>query len=318
MKNILITGASGFIGSNMVNTALDKGWNVWAGIRKHSKTDHLNSDRINFIDLKYDNPEILKNQVMAFATENGKWDYIIHCAGITKSVNKRDFTKVNFEYTLNLTNTLKDLNVVPNKFIYLSSFGLNTDSEYGKSKKLTESYFENEYCYPYIILRPTGVYGPRDSDYLQMIKLLDKRIQVSVGLKPQKLSFVHVSDLVDFSFKAMESEKINLSVQISDGGVYTSDQFATLISDYLHKTPLIKVRIPLFVVWTISIISEIVAKLTKKPSLINADKYKILKVRDWTCDITRLEKDFNFVPGLNLKSGLADTIDWYKKNKWLK
>ncbi len=318
MKKILITGASGFIGSSMVSAALNKGWNVWAGIRESSKTEYLRSSGISFINLRYDNTEILQQQILEFTAEHGKWDYIIHCAGITKSINKDDFKKINFEYTVSLAESLIKINAIPDKFIYMSSFGINSGSAYGYSKKLTENYFLSDYGFPYAIIRPTGVYGPRDIDYLQMIKLLNNRINLSVGMKPQILSFVHVSDLVKLVYTVIGSDKVAGVWQVSDGEVYTTDQFAALISDCLQKKPILNVRIPIIVVWLIAVISDFVAKIVKKPSLINVDKFKIMKIRDWSCDISQLEKDFNFVPDYNLNSGLADTINWYRQNKWLK
>ena len=89
-KTILITGASGFIGSFMVEKALLKGYNVWAGIRENSSKEFLRDSRINFVNLNYTNIEVLSKQL------NGI-DYIIHCAGITKSIKKDDFHKKNYQ-----------------------------------------------------------------------------------------------------------------------------------------------------------------------------------------------------------------------------
>ena len=51
--------------------------------------------------------------------------------------------------------------------------------------------------------------------------------------------------------------------------------------------------------------------------MFNTDKYKILKQRNWKCDITPVREDLGFVPRYKLKKGLKESIEWYKDKKWL-
>ena len=83
-RKILITGASGFIGGFLVEEALRRGYETWAGIRAGSSKAHLQDKRIHFIDLKYGDQEALTAQLSDFAREHGAWDYVIHNAGLTK------------------------------------------------------------------------------------------------------------------------------------------------------------------------------------------------------------------------------------------
>ena len=85
-KKILITGASGFIGSAIVAKALEEGYETWAGIRASSSKDMLQDKRINFIDLNYANTDKLTDELVSFANTNGKFDAIVHVAGITKAI----------------------------------------------------------------------------------------------------------------------------------------------------------------------------------------------------------------------------------------
>ena len=94
---ILITGASGFIGGFLVEEALRRGYETWAGIRAGSSKAHLQDKRIHFIDLKYGDQEALTAQLSDFAREHGAWDYVIHNAGLTKTLDKRNFFRVNAE-----------------------------------------------------------------------------------------------------------------------------------------------------------------------------------------------------------------------------
>ena len=100
-KRILITGASGFIGSTVVDKALEMGYETWAGIRASSNKVYLQDERIKFIDLNYADKKKLKEQLRDFAGKNGRFDYIVHSAGITKAIRKLEFDKVNYEQMRN-------------------------------------------------------------------------------------------------------------------------------------------------------------------------------------------------------------------------
>jgi dTDP-D-glucose 4,6-dehydratase len=67
----------------------------------------------------------------------------------------------------------------------------------------------------------------------------------------------------------------------------------------------------------ISILAETVAKISKKPSTLNRDKYKIIKQRDWSCDVSPLSQDLGFAADYDLERGMRECVKWYTKNGWL-
>lgn len=122
--NILITGASGFIGSFLCEEALNRNMNVWAGMRTHSSKKYLQDERLNFLTLDLSNTDTLASQLGTFKAEVGKFDIIIHAGGATKCLHKEDFYKHNYDCTRNLVNTLKSLDMVPQQFLYVSSLSV--------------------------------------------------------------------------------------------------------------------------------------------------------------------------------------------------
>ncbi len=335
-KKILITGASGFIGGFLVEEALSRGYEVWAGVRVSSSRDNLQDKRIRFIDLHYNNIEALAGQLNECVATHGKWDYIIHNAGLTKTTRKELFYQINATYTHNLIEALNQSACIPEKFLLmssLSSYGKgdekgftpikltdpqNPDTEYGKSKLKAEQYIRQQPYFPYIILRPTGVYGPGEKDYFMEIKSIQAGLDLAVGAVPQQITFIYVKDLARVAFTALEKETVrNKEYFVADGDVHTDESFARLIQEVLEKKNVLHARIPLSLVRIACICSEFLGKLTGKGMTLNTDKYIILKQRNWICDVKPLQEELDFQPAYRLKEGLEETIKWYKEHQWL-
>lgn len=334
-KRILVTGASGFIGSFLIEKALERGFETWAGIRKTSSREYLQDSQINFIDFNFSDKTKLRDQLIKFVAEHGRFDYVIHNAGVTKCLNPDDFYRVNYKYTANFIDALTETNAIPQKFILMSSlsaFGMcdevdytpikltdipNPNTAYGKSKLKAEQYLQSQKNFPYIILRPTGVYGPREKDYFLMIKTVKSGLDVGAGFKPQHLTFIYVRDLVEAAFLGLESSIKNKAYFVADGDVYTDKQYTALVKEVIGKKCVLSIKVPLWLLKIISVAAESISKLTKKPSTLNQDKYKIMKQRNWECDITPLVNDFGFDPEYKLKKGLIESVEWYKDNGWL-
>jgi len=333
---ILITGASGFIGGFLVKEALDKGYEVWAGIRKGSSRANLQDERIHFVNLHYNNPETLAAQLKDLSQKSGVIDYVIHNAGLTKTPDKRNFHLVNAVYTKHLIEALRTAGCGVKKFLLMSSLSSygggdeetfcpirlddpqKPDTDYGKSKLAAENYLREQTYFPYVILRPTGVYGPGEKDYFVEIKSISSGFDFAAGFVPQRITFIYVKDLARVALLALENEAVrNKHYFVADGDIYTDESFARLIQEILQKKRVFRARIPLSLVHLACICSEWIGKLSGKSMTLNTDKYIILKQRNWICDVTPLQGDLNFIPEYPLHKGLEESIEWYKKEGWL-
>ena len=337
---ILITGASGFIGSFIVEEALNRGFDTWAAVRKRSSKAFLQDERIHFIELNLSSEAELKQQL-----KDIQFDYVVHAAGVTKCLHKEDFFRINTEGTKNLVRALLDLQMPLKRFVYISSLSImgaireeqpykeirerdkaKPNTAYGKSKLEAEQWLvslnkelekRNEKLLPYVILRPTGVYGPRERDYFMMAKSIQSHTDFAVGFKQQDITFVYVTDVVQAVFLAMEKGQTGRCYFLSDGEVYQSSTFSDLIRKELGNPWWIRITAPLWLLRIITFCGEYMGHITGKVTALNNDKYNIMKQRNWRCDINPARQELGYEPQVKLEEGVRRSIAWYKKNKWL-
>ena len=171
--------------------------------------------------------------------------------------------------------------------------------------------------FPYIILRPTGVYGPRERDYFLMAKSIKGHVDFSVGFRRQDITFVYVLDVVQAVFLALDRGRDGRKYFLSDGNVYQSADFSNLIHDSLGRPWWIRLRVPVWVLRLVTFFGEHIGHMTGRISALNNDKYNILKQRNWRCNIEPTVDELGFHPQYDLKRGTQLTISWYKENNWL-
>ena len=330
---ILITGASGFIGSFIVEEALKQGMEVWAGMRRSSSKEWLQDSRIHFIELTFRSQEILEEQL------NGhQFDYVVHAAGVTKCIDKQNFFVTNTEGTKNLVRALIALKMPIHRFVYLSSLSIfgaireqqpyeairetdtpHPNTAYGQSKLKAEEFLATVGDQlPYVILRPTGVYGPREKDYFLMAKSIKAHSDFAVGFRRQDITFVYVLDVVQAVFLAIDHGQRGRSYFLSDGEVYQSSTFSQLIRRELGNPWCLRITAPLWVLRIVTFFGERIGRMRGKISALNTDKYHILRQRNWRCDIQPAINELGYQPHYQLEQGVKETIQWYKENGWLK
>jgi nucleoside-diphosphate-sugar epimerase len=335
MKSILITGAGGFIGGFLVEEALRRGYDTWAAVRSTTSREYLKDERIHFIELDYTDQDRLEETLRDHMGEWGRWDYVVHNLGVTKSTNYLDFEQVNYGYLKALADAMRVTNMTPDVFLLMSSLSVmgpgdeNTyqpiksndvplpNTYYGVSKLKAETYLQSLEGFPYTIFRCTGVYGPRERDYYLMIKSIKRGFDFSVGFKKQMLTFIYVKDLAVAVMDALDKGPLHRAYFISENQGYTQQEFRKIVCEELGKKFVIPVTCPLWVVKRVCAIAEWIGKVTLKASTLNRDKYKILKQRNWLCDTSDARRDLGFNPQYSLREGIREAIAWYRQAGWL-
>lgn len=328
-ERILITGASGFIGYHLINAAKKAGFEVDAAVRSSSKLSQLNALAPNFVSLEFNSKDSLVSSL-----EVGQYSYIIHAAGATKAKSIEEYNLINADYTRNLALAAEQADIPLKKFVFVSSLAAigpsdyhdeklfdenrkpNPVTAYGKSKLLAEQYLSDS-ALPMAILRPTAVYGPGEKDLYIVFKMLQDGLDLYIGKKPQRFSFVYVQDLVNAIMLSLHTEnKAERTYNISDGSIYGRYELADTFRD-LHGKKTVRFHIPKGVVKVVANVLELAYRNSEKSPVLNKEKLNELTAPNWACSIEAARKDLHYNPAYNLKTGLAESMQWYTKGKWV-
>lgn len=328
-ERILITGASGFIGYHLIKAAQKAGFEVDAAVRSSSRLSHLSALNPGFVTFDFNSTESLINNL-----EAGQYSYIIHAAGATKAKSEEEYNLVNADYTRNLAQAAEKSDIPLKKFVFVSSLAAigptdynevklftenrkpNPVTAYGKSKLLAEQYLSHS-TLPLAILRPTAVYGPGEKDLYIVFKMLQDGLDMYIGKKPQRFSFVYVQDLVNAIMLSLHAEnKTERTYNISDGNVYGRYELADTFKELTGKKTA-RLHIPESIIKVVANVLELAYIRSEKTPVLNKEKLNELMAPNWACSIEAAKNDLHYSPAYNLKTGLAESLQWYTKGKWL-
>ncbi len=317
-----VTGATGFIGSHLVEALFRRGYSLKCLIRSRSNLKWLESLCVQTVQ-----GDCLRADTLEDALKDV--DIIFHVAGLTKASREEDFFRVNAEGTRTVLQAAlkrcRDLK----RFVLISSLAAvgpsldgtpvteKTDphpvSAYGRSKLMAEEIVRSHSAeVPATIVRPPAVYGPRDRDFFFFFKMINRGIFPYWGRS--LYSMVYVDDLVEGIVLAAERpEAIGQTYFFTDNEIYTNEEIASEIASALKKNP-VRVPVPKALLTGLALVG---GKFLSNPSIFNRDKAREIKYNNWTCQCLKAQKELGYEPKVKLKEGMKWTADWYRLNRWL-
>jgi nucleoside-diphosphate-sugar epimerase len=306
MARVLITGATGFLGSHIAETLVQHGLTVRCTVRPRSSLkwlDNLNTEKVS---VNFNDETSLQRACQDV-------DVVIHNAGITRAKNDSEFFEVNTKATERLAKAA----------IFISSLeargpdGFTTAiSSYGKSKLEAErrlSNLQNEI--EIILLRPAGVYGPRDTDLLTLFQLANYGF-LTVPATSGRLQPVHGRDVAEAVLAIIQSKAQIGPFEIAEANTYSWQDMASTLEVAMNKK-LRVIKVPREVFLAAGYASETFSRFFNQAPKLDRRRAKSLAYYTYTCDTQPFKKAFGWQARISLQEGLKETAAWYKQNHWL-
>jgi 2-alkyl-3-oxoalkanoate reductase len=319
---VLITGATGFLGSHLSELLVREGHQVAALVRKSSKTDLLEELGVELRLASLERGEGLDDAVADV-------DAVVHGAGLIKARTPEEFHEVNCGGTERLLEAVRRTRPGLQRFVHVSSLAAHgfceKDGEearpvthYGRSKRAgEEAALKMASELPVTVIRPPAIYGPRDAEMYNFFKMIAMRTKVYMGSPQNRLSLIYGPDCAQAVYAALTKEHPSGRVYfVEDGRVYTQEEFAAAVESALgvKAVPLL---VPVWVVSTAALFSEAYGKLAGKAVMLTRDKLNELKQPDITCKSDDIRRDLGWQPEVQLEEGARRTVEWYREHGWL-
>lgn len=326
---VLVTGATGFIGSFVAEYFASKGFDVRCTIRKSSNLRWVQDKGFELVETDFETPENLKSSVEGV-------DYIAHIAGTIAAHDYNGYLKGNRDSTYNLLKAVELYNPNIRKFLYCSS-----QTAVGPAKSLEEPVDENTECkpitkygqsklegekevlnfkdiFPVTIVRLPAIYGPRDTALVDMFRMVHKGIAPLIGYEERYLSLLHSADAVEGIFLATLSEKSTGEILfLSSEKPYSWSFLIDCLINAVGKR-VVRIRIPNSMVYAAGFFSEKIGAIFGKTPVFNIDKARDFVQRFWICSGKKAENLLGFKQKIHPEEGFKSTYRWYIENGWLK
>ncbi len=321
---ILVTGGTGFIGCDLIETLIARGETVRALVRQTSNTKHLEEINVEFAVVDLRNPESI-DQAMQDV------DIIFHLAAAPDWSTKKEHWNTNYLATKNMLEAALKWKV--KRFVHCSTIGLlgfadesplNEYSPYSpphyspycltkcEAEKKVRAYYKKGL--PIVIIRPAQVYGPRGMGTMGFaFKLIQRGFTVLFKGGKALLQPVYVQDVVDSLILAMEPDEVLGQVyNIAGERILTFKEWFSTIADAFEVNTH-RINCPRNVAWILGYLMETKIRIFGGKALIT--RYRIeCATRNMTYDISKAKEELGFIPKVGLEEGVKRTVQWCRNN----
>lgn len=327
--SILVTGATGFLGSHVAEALSRAGREVTCLVRSSSNTRFL--ETLPGVRLVRGAVEDPKSLGPAFEGVTG----VIHAAGLTKAKNPTEFMRVNTEGTENLVDAALDSGKVT-RFVLVSSAAVAGPSAadgtpvrigsestpvtaYGRSKLAAErSVLAHKDKLHSVILRPTVIYGPRDAEILVFFKAVQNGVLPLTNPLGALTSMIYATDCASACVRALDADVPSGSTYfLEDGHPVSFGEMISQIEVALGKKAWLRVPLPSKVTQAAAAATEVFGKLTNRAVMFTRDKCNELQATGWAFDGTSTRAALGWTPEVDFPAGLQRTVVAYREAGWL-
>lgn len=322
-RRLLITGGTGFVGSHVVDVALERGYQVRCTVRARSRLRWLEGKAVELVQADLREGDV--------ATAVAGVDAVIHCAGLTRGSREALFA-ANHAGTVALLDAALGLQTAP-RFVLCSSqaaAGPGTlqrprreddrpepTSDYGRSKLAAErEVLSRADRLESVVLRPGAVYGPRDEDTLTYFRMAARGLLVVPGWRRRLIQLVHARDVARALVDAVGTARgVGRAYFIAHPEPLSWDELGARIARAVGRR-VVSLRVPSPLLRLAATVAEF-AGAGRRAGQIDRRRARDLIARAWTCSVDRAMDELGWSPEYDSQRGLQDTADWYRGQGWL-
>jgi nucleoside-diphosphate-sugar epimerase len=315
---VLVTGATGFVGSHVAEAFAEAGYEVRVGARASSDLrwiSDLDTERV---------PLDLRGRPEDFSRAVENVDIVVHAAGITRARRVQDYHPVNAEGTGRLAAAALGAGV--RRLVLISSLaahgpdgsakGDHPESAYGRSKLVAEGrLLALGGRVEVVVLRPAAVYGPRDTDLLPLFKMA-RAGWLPVPSGASALQPVYAEDLARAALAAAREPASFGPFPVAESRRYAWPDVVSGLEKVLGG-PVCAVHLPAAAFVWAGRTAEWAARPLSAVPVFDERRARDLALNAWTCDVSGTEEALGWRADIPLSEGLARTVQWYSQVGWL-
>ena len=312
---VLVTGATGFVGSHVAHALVKAGYEVRCGVRASSSTRWISGLPVERVGLD------MKGRAEDFSLAVENVDLVVHAAGITRARRAEDYHAVNAGGTRKLASAALGAGV--RRFVLISSLAArgpdgrdHPESAYGRSKLEAEARLRTvDGQMEAVILRPAAVYGPRDTDLLPLFKMASAGF-LALPSTANVLQPVYAEDVARAALAAARKAAGSGPFPVAEAARYTWEDVVAGLEKALGRN-VRAVRLPPASFPLAGRAAEWAARAFSAVPIIDERRGRALAAHTWTCDVSETEAAFGWRAEVPLFEGLERTARWYRQAGWL-
>jgi nucleoside-diphosphate-sugar epimerase len=320
---VLVTGGTGFIGIHLIAELAARGWQVRCLVRQTSDRRPLAAYGVEYVVGSLNDRDVLQHAVQGVT-------HLFHLAGVTKARVTSDYDRINRGGTQTLLEVCLKSSAALKAFVYISSIAAAGPSATGQPVTEHEApqpvglYGQSKLCaeqavlatrdrLPVIVLRPSAIYGPHDTDFLPLFRAVKRGWLPAIGRETRHIDMCFVGDLVQGMVAAAKCADALGETFFLGGACHTWGEIGGEIARQFGRPPPRELRLPRGLVLTAARLADTWAQLTRQPSVINRESLIERLQPFWVFDSSKARQVFGYEPQVPLPQGLARTLQWYRE-----
>ncbi len=325
---VLVTGASGFLGSHIAEGFAAAGHQARVLVRRPSSREFLRGFASEEAIGDVTDAGSLRDAVSGI-------DAVVHAAGLVKARSEAEFVAVNRDGTANLLSAIEAAVPDLKRFIYISSLAAEGPSEdgrprpvgatarpltaYGRTKlggeELTRA---SRVADRAVIFRMPVIYGPRDPALLPFFRLARRRLVPLLMGGRNRISIVYVEDAARAVVEATAAEAAvaGQTYYPEDGHVYSWRDLLSAVEEAVGRRA-IRIKAPRWAFWAAALASEAFGRIAGRAVPLTREKVREMAQPYWVCSHESLHRDLGWSPRVEIRAGTRLTGEWYRARGWL-